>query len=58
MSKFKEDIALFVYLILILCFVWVSISSIILRFKCPKLTETEILISIPKSFVCDFKICE
>jgi hypothetical protein len=55
--KFKENVAIVVYAMLVAVFIWVVISSIIQRFKCAKLTETELFIRIPKSFVCDWANC-
>lgn len=55
--KFKENAAIVVYAMLVAVFLWVAISSTIQRFKCVKLTETEIFIRIPKSFVCDWANC-
>ena len=55
--RFKENAAIVVYAMLVAVFMWVGISSTIQRFKCAKLTETEIFIRIPKSFVCDWANC-
>ena len=55
--RFKENAAIVVYAMLVAVFMWVAISSTIQRFKCAKLTETEIFIRIPKSFVCDWANC-
>jgi hypothetical protein len=55
--RFKENAAIVVYAMLVAVFMWVAISSTIQRFKCVKLTETEIFIRIPKSFVCDWANC-
>lgn len=46
-----------VRIILIVVFVWVAITLNIQRFMCTKLTETEIFLNIPKSFICNFKKC-
>ena len=37
--------------------VWVSISNVIQAFKCPKMSQTELFLHIPKSFVCDWDNC-
>lgn len=55
--RFKENAAIVVYAMLVAVFMWVAISSTIQRFKCAKLTETELFLHIPKSFVCDWKHC-
>lgn len=36
---------------------WAAISSNIQRFKCTKMTETELFLHVPKSFVCDWQYC-
>lgn len=58
MNKYiKENIVNTLYFVLISVFLWVGISSIIQSFKCPKMTQTELFIHIPKSFVCDWQYC-
>lgn len=37
--------------------IWIGISSTIQRFKCTKLTETELFIKIPNTFVGDWSNC-
>lgn len=37
---------------------WVLISNTVQRFKCPTMTETELLLHIPKSFVCNWSECK
>ena len=56
--NFKKNIDNFVYVMLIAVFMWVAISSTIQRFKCAELTETELFIRIPNSFVCDWVNCK
>jgi len=53
----KDNISNALYFVLVAVFLWVSISNIIQSFKCPKMTQTELLLHIPKSFVCDWKHC-
>lgn len=36
---------------------WIAITSMIQRFNCIKMTETEIFIHIPQSFIFNFKNC-
>lgn len=38
-------------------FLYIAITSSIQRFKCAELTETELFIMIPQSFLLDFKTC-
>ena len=57
MSKFKENVFIVVFTLFVAVFLWVAISTTIQRFKCPQMTETELFIHIPKSFVCDWKHC-
>lgn len=42
-------------IISVLLLLWIVVTSTIAAFKNPKLTETELLLRIPKSFVLDFK---
>lgn len=55
--RFKENAAIVVYAMLVAVCLWIGITSMIQRFKCVKLTETEIFLRIPKSFVCDWENC-
>jgi len=45
----KTMVTIYIFVIL-----WISISTVIQRFKTPELTETELLLRIPKSFICDW----
>jgi hypothetical protein len=45
------------YIVLISVFLWMAISNAIQAFKCPKMSQTELLIHMPKSFVCDWQHC-
>ena len=44
--------------ILLVVFLWVSISNIIQAINCPKMSQTELFMHIPKSFVCDWDRCK
>jgi hypothetical protein len=55
--KIKEYSSNALYTVLVAVFLWVAISSTIQRFKCTKMSETELLLHIHKSFVCDWKHC-
>lgn len=37
--------------------IWVAISTFVQAFKCPSMSQTELFINIPKSFVCDWNNC-
>lgn len=36
-------------------FIWISISSTICAFKNPELTQTQVLLRIPQSFILNFE---
>lgn len=55
MKKKYSKIINIIWLILVLLLLWIGVTSAIARFKNPKLTETELLLRIPKSFILDFK---
>lgn len=55
MKKKHSKIINIIWLILVLLLLWIAVTSTIDRFKNPKLTETEILLRTPKSFILDFK---
>lgn len=52
-----EGLKAYLLVLLIICGLWVSISSIVQRFKCSKMTETEIFMHIPNSFICNWRNC-
>ena len=53
----KNNISNALYFVLVAVFLWAAISSTIQRFKCAEMSETELFIHIPKSFVCDWQHC-
>ncbi len=54
MKNIKNFIILFIFISVI----WLITTVTMQRFKCSKLTETELFISIPNSFILDFKTCD
>jgi hypothetical protein len=58
MNKFKEIFKNTIYYIIVSVLLWCTISCFIQRFKCPKMTETEIFLNIPQSFVCNWQHCK
>lgn len=54
MKKY-DKITTIIGIILVLLLLWIGVTSIIAGFKNPKLTETELFLRIPKSFVLNFK---
>ena len=55
--KIKDYASNALYTVLVAVFLWVAISSMIQRFKCDTMTETQLFLHIPKSFMCDWKHC-
>lgn len=53
MKKIKQ---ILIYL-MISFFVWMGISNVIQAIKCPKMTQTQLLINIPNSFIGNWKDC-
>jgi hypothetical protein len=51
----KSIINKILYIIFCIMVIWCVITSIIQRFENSKLTETELFMKIPKSFILDFK---
>jgi hypothetical protein len=54
MKKKLSGILTFIFIVI--C-IWTSITCMIQRFKCPVMTDTELFLYIPQSFVCNWKIC-
>jgi hypothetical protein len=42
---------------LMIAILWMSISVFIQAFKCPEMTQTQLFLHIPQSFVLNFKNC-
>jgi len=55
MKKTKHIILISVYALLIAIIIWCFISNIIQAFICPEMTQTELFLHIPKSFICDWQ---
>lgn len=53
----KNNISKILYFILLTVFLWLSISNIIQAFNCPEMTNTELFLHLPKSFICDWTSC-
>lgn len=45
------------YIMLAIMVLWVVISSEIQAFKCPGMTQTQLFLHIPRSFICNWKHC-
>lgn len=45
------------YTLLVAVLLWVAISTMIQAFKCPELSQTELFLRIPKSFICAWEHC-
>jgi hypothetical protein len=56
MKKFKVLIEIYIILFLMII-LWTSVTCIIQRFKCPQMTETQLFINIPNSFMTNWKYC-
>lgn len=39
----------------IIFMLWIAISNGIQAFKCPELTQTQLFLRIPQSFICNWK---
>lgn len=57
MKKYILKIRLAINIILISALVWISISTMVQAFLCPKMSQTELFLRIPKSFVCNWDNC-
>ena len=52
-SLFYRNTIVLTYCLVVIILSWISITCFIQRFKCPQMTETQIILHIPHSFVCD-----
>lgn len=57
MNNFKNKTIHTLYIFFAAVFLWVAVSNMIQAFKCPKMSQTELFLHIPKSFLCDWECC-
>lgn len=57
-KSLMHNLIIVFYLIMLGSVLWVGISSVIQRFKCPAMTETQLFLHIPKSFICEWEYCK
>ena len=57
MKNFKDKLGYELYILLVAVLLWVAISSMIQAFLCPELSQTELFLHIPKSFICEWEHC-
>ena len=43
-----------VYYMFTVCCLWIAITSMIQRFKCPEMTDTQLFLNIPNSMMLNF----
>ena len=55
MRKKYSKITNIIWFILVLLLLWIGVTSTIAAFKNPKLTETELFLRIPKSFILNYE---
>lgn len=54
----KSDLELYLVIIIILLTFYIGTCTIIQRFKCKKMTETELFFNVFDSIMLDFKECK
>lgn len=54
----KPNIKRKLHMLIIFILAWVLVSNTIQAFKCPEMTNTELFLHLPKSFICDWIYCE
>lgn len=57
MSKLKYNAIYVLKTTIVIVLLWVAVSVFIQRFACTSMTDTEVFINIPRSFVGDWKQC-
>ena len=58
LKSVKENIRDWILILVLFAIIWIGMSTFIQRFICPAMTETQLLLHIPKSFICDWRHCE
>lgn len=57
LSSIKRTAGHLLYTLLTAVLLWVAISTMIQALKCPELSQTELFLRIPKSFICAWEHC-
>lgn len=53
----KKKTKTYLYYLLIASFLWLWGTNIAQTLKCPEMTQTQLFLHLPQSFVLDFKDC-
>ena len=54
--KYKFNTFKYLRILFICLVMWVSLSTVMQAFICPSMTQTELFLNIPKSFILEFKL--
>ena len=57
-TKLTKNGYSWVNIALIIITLWISTTTTIQAFKCPKMSQTELFLHIPKSCILDFESCK
>ena len=57
MKNISKILRNFVYLGIVMFF-WLFISNLIQAFNCPKMSQTELFMQLPNSFIGNWKYCK
>lgn len=58
MNKIKQYTSNVVHAVVVALLLWIAVSTRIQAFKCTDMTQTQLFLHIPNSFVCDWKYCK
>ena len=53
----KEKIKFMCLNIFYIVIIWLTITNFIQAYYCPNMTQTELFLHLPKSFVCNWEKC-
>lgn len=56
-TKIQRTAGHLLYTLLTAVLLWVAVSTMIQAFKCPEMSQTELFLHIPKSFICAWVHC-
>ena len=56
--KSENKLKLICVILIGLMLFWVALTTAIQRFKCDKLTETQLLKRTPESVMCNWQVCD
>lgn len=56
--KNSSNKELMLYVVMLILFLWMALTNSVPAFKCPKMTQTELFLHLPKTAILNFNNCD